>query len=72
MRKIEKCKSFRLLSEDDFSKIANGDMEYFVNFWGYYGLRFHISIDIVLQMTENMQFTLTFNIKLVSFKNIDI
>ena len=29
---IEKCKSLRLLSEDKFSKIANGDMVNFVHF----------------------------------------
>ena len=45
----------------------------FVYFWGYYGLGFYISIDIELIITENyMQFRLTFYIKLVSFKNIDI
>ena len=44
----------------------------FVNFWGYYGLSFHILIDIELQITENIQFRLTFDVKLVSFKNINI
>ena len=26
-----------LLSDDNFSKIANGDMGNFVHFWGHYG-----------------------------------
>ena len=45
---IEKLNSLRFLSEDNFSKIANGDMGNFVHFWGYYGLSFHISLDIEL------------------------
>ena len=40
--------SQKLLSEDNFSKIVNGDMGNFVHFRGYYGLSFHISIDIEL------------------------
>ena len=35
---IEKSKSFRLLSRDDFSKIMNGDMGNFVHFWGIMAL----------------------------------
>ena len=43
----------------------------FVHFWGYYGPSFHISIYIKLKITVNMQFRLTFHIKLVLFKNIN-
>ena len=53
-KKMEKCKSLRFLSEDNFTKIANWDMGNFVHFWRYYGLSSHISIDIELYITENM------------------
>ena len=38
LAKIEKCKSLRLMSEDNFSKIANGDMGNFVHLWGIMAL----------------------------------
>ena len=37
----------------------------FCSFFGYNGLSFHISIDIELYITQNMQFRLTFYIKVI-------
>ena len=50
--------------------IANRVMDNFVHFWWSFRLSVHNSTDI--ELTEYMKFRLTFHIKLVSFKNIDI
>ena len=52
--------------------IANRDTGNFVHFRWSFRLISHISTDIELYLTENMSFSLTFHIQLVSFKNIDI